>query len=281
MKSYIEKESGEKEIFQEKKIFNSSRRAGASEELAKEVAQKTKKKFSSKSNINSEQIYNSVLKCLNGRDPVIAAKYSLKRAIMNLGPTGFPFEKYVSKILKEYGYSVEVGKNMNGYCVSHEIDIIAKKASKYFMVECKYHNRAGIPSDIKVALYVQSRFLDIKRAWKERKGQKEIFHQAWLITNTRCTTEAVKYALCMNMRIIAWRYPKTRGLEYFIEKKKLYPLTILSSIPKGATKRLSDNGVILAIDLLKYSSKDLVKLAGIKPVLAEKIKQEASQICVT
>lgn len=275
-KQYITKESGEKEVFKEEKIFSSSRRAGASKDLAREVARKTQDKY--RPGINSGHIYESVVKGLRGKDPASAARYSLKRAIMNLGPTGFPFEKYVSEILKAYGYSVEVGKIVEGYCVSHEIDVIAQKRGRHFMVECKYHNRPGIRSDIQVALYIQSRFLDVERAWREIKGHKEIFHQAWLVTNTKCTTEAIKYARCMNLRVIAWRYPKARGLEYFIEKKGLYPVTILSSIPKNAIKRLSENGLVLVSDLLKYSSSDLAKLAAIQPTLAKKIQEEASQI---
>ena len=111
---------------------------------------------------------------------------------MGLGPTGFPFEKYIAEILKEYGYATKVGEVVKGYCVSHEVDVIAQKGKECFMIECKYHNKRGRRLDVKVAMYIYARFLDIKRAQEKIKEHKKHFHQAWLVTNTKCTREAIR-----------------------------------------------------------------------------------------
>lgn len=270
MKPFIIKASGEKALFSEEKIRLSSRRAGASPQLSDEIARAVKKRVGP--SFSSEQIYKCVLGELQKRDPRTAYRYSLKKAIMKLGPAGFLFEKYVARILENYGYSAKVGRVIQGRCVGHEVDVTASKDGKSFMVECKYHNRRGIRSDVKVVLYTFARFLDIKK-------RKELFHQAWLVTNTKCTSQAIKYANCVDLRIIAWRYPRGRGLEYFIEKKGLYPVTILPSLSKKVIQRLSEANIIVAGDLLKYSVENLTKLVSISPSFAKKIQEEVGRIC--
>jgi hypothetical protein len=99
---------------------------------------------------------------------------------MELGPSGFPFEKYVAEILKYQGYRVEVGVIVEGFCVKHEVDIIAEKEAKHFMIECKFHNQPGTFCDVKIPLYINSRFLDIEKMWKEwtiwiARGRSQLF----------------------------------------------------------------------------------------------------------
>lgn len=208
---HVVKADGEEELFSEEKIISLLIRAGVSKELASETVRRVKKK--ARAGVSSNDIYKHVLRDLRGKEPAAAMKYSLKRALMKLGPAGFIFEKYVAAILQEYGYAVEVGKIVKGYCVNHEVDVIAQKGNRHFMVECKYHNRPGIRSDVKVALYVHARFLDVEKSWREQSGHRQKFYQAWLVTNTKATSEAIKYGNCVGMNIVAWRYPPERGLE--------------------------------------------------------------------
>lgn len=63
---------------------------------------------------------------------------------MELGPSGFPFEKFISEILKFQGFAVQVGVIVEGHCVKHEIDVVAEKGEEHFMIECKFHNTQGI-----------------------------------------------------------------------------------------------------------------------------------------
>ncbi|MCE5329564.1 restriction endonuclease [bacterium] len=274
MKQYILKASGEKELFSSDKIYDSLLKAGASPELASKTTEEIKTKLKGK--INSDKVYNFVLEKLTNTEPQAALKYSLKKAIMKLGPTGYLFEKYTAKILQEYGYTTEVGRIVNGYCVSHEIDVIAIQNNQHFMVECKYHNQPGTRSDIKTALYIYARFLDVERAWKQNKGHESMFHQAWLVTNTKCTSEAIKYGSCMNMRIIAWQYPKEASLEYLIENKKLYPITILPSLGTNSIEKLGAKGILLAKELLKYSMDELSKILSTSLIISQKISEEVN-----
>lgn len=262
----IIKASGEKQKFNKRKLYQSIRRAGVRPSLAEKISKEIAKSI--RPGMNTEKILDRTFRCLQRENPILAARYNLKRAIMELGPTGFPFEKYVAEILKEYGYSTKVGRTINGQCVNHEIDIVARKEKKHFMIECKYHNSRGIRSDVKVALYTYARFLDVKK----------LFHQVWLVTNTRCTSEAIRYSRCVGLKIISWRYPKNESLEYLIEKKGLYPITILPSLRKYARKKLAERRIILAKDLLKYSVGNLARLTGLQSKVVQKLQEEAQEL---
>lgn len=274
----IIKADGEKQKFKKEKLERSLKRVGVRPELIKKVSGEVVKIV--KPEISSEKILNKVTSELKKERPILAGRYNLKRAIMELGPTGFPFERYISEILKEYGYNTRVGIITRGYCVDHEIDVIAKKDQKHFMIECKYHNRPGIKSNVKTALYIYARFLDVKKSWEKIPGHSNLFHQPWLVTNTKCTSQAIKYAACAGLRIISWRYPKSQSLEYLIEKKGLYPITTLPSLTRFSKERLAQKNLMMAKDLLKYSAGSLSRLTGIKPRAVEKLQKEAEELCL-
>ena len=217
MEKNVIKADGKKEPYYEKKIITSLEKAGASSEIIAETTKILDKKI--KDNAKTDEIYHEALSNLGKREHKTALRYSLKKALMRLGPDGFVFEKYISKILTEYGYRTEVGRIIKGHCVNHEIDVIAKKDNHHYFIECKYHNSRGIRSGIKTVLYVNSRFLDLEKAFKEKKNHEDTHRQAWLATNTKCTSDAERYSKCVNMNIIAWKYPEGKNLQYYIETK--------------------------------------------------------------
>ena len=120
--TYIKKASGDKEIFDKKKIQKTILKAGASEQFAGKVADKVEKKVYD--GISTKKILTTTLDLLKEK-PEVASRYDLKRAIMSLGPSGFPFEKFFAAILENYGYETKVGNFVSGKNVKHEVDIIA------------------------------------------------------------------------------------------------------------------------------------------------------------
>ena len=205
-------------------------------------------------NIPTSVIYKHVVEFLDSSPhPHSSAKYSLKQAIMDFGPTGFPFEDYISEILKAEGYETKVRQIISGKCISHEIDVIATKDSVESMVECKFHNAPGIKCHVHVSLYTKARFDDIKEV--------NNFNDAWVVTNTKLTVEALNYALCRNMKIISWDYPNGKSLRDLIEKHKLHPITMLSNISAAQKQLLTQNHIVLAKDICKNpSSLDILHL---------------------
>jgi Holliday junction resolvase/FtsZ-binding cell division protein ZapB len=262
----IIKASGKKEEFNPEKISRTLIRAGADKKLASEIVSQIESKV--KDGTMTREILDSSLKLLREKNPVIEARYDLKRAVMNLGPTGFPFEKYFAEILKHYGYETQVGQVLKGAITTHEIDIVAKKDSKRYMVELKYHNSQGIYTKLKVALYIYARFLDLKKQ----------FDQAWIATNTRMSKQSVIYAKGMNMKITSWEYPPGESLMELIEKKKLYPITILKSVDNKIKQQLSNSDLVLATNLLKTDINELKKKTRIPENILRQIIDEARKI---
>jgi len=262
---YVIKASGEKEELDVEKVRKTCLRAGASRELADKIAKEVEKR--AYDGITTREVLYLTLKLLK-EEPEAAIRYDLKRAIMSLGPTGFPFEKFVAELLQNYGYKTKVGQVIRGKCVDHEIDIVAEKDGKRCMVECKYHNALGIYTDLKVALYTHARFLDFG----------DNFDQAWLVCNTKLTIAARKYAKCAGLKIMSWRYPREESLERMIEEKKLYPITILRSVKGFARDRLFQAGIVLARDLLDYGFERLKKMTELPQDKLNKIMEEAKVV---
>jgi len=262
------KSSGELVPFKRNKIQNSVIRAGASRKLAKEVAREVGKKVSE--GMQTNKILDLTLKNLE-KTPEIRARYDLKRSMMMLGPSGFPFEEFFSQVLENYDYKTLTGAHIKGRVIFQEIDIIAEKNLRH-MIEAKYHNKNGIYTDTKVAMYTYARFLDIK------SNKEEKFDSAWLVTNTKCTDSAKKYSKGVGLKVISWGYPKKENLQKLIEKKALYPITVLK-LPRPVKERLFEAKIMLLKDLQKTPIDELEKLTLLDKKTLQRIILEANNIC--
>ncbi len=262
------KADGNREPFSEEKLINSIKRAGIPETLSPQVLDHVKSKLYD--NIPTSEIYKHIEEYLvTNHEYASRSRYSLKRAVMELGPTGFPFEVYISEVLKAEGYTTEVGQIILGKCVNHEVDVIAKKGEEMIMVECKFHNRPGTRSDLHVSLYTKARFDDLK--------EKHGFTQAMLVTNTKVTTDALSYADCEKVRILSWGFPEEGNLQNLIEKHNLFPITQLSYLSFSQKQELLQNDVVLIRQICKDPS--LINLVTIPVDKREEILKEAAGIC--
>lgn len=239
------KSTGEKEQFSEEKLRASIIRAGIPKTIEDQVINHIQAKLYE--NIPTSEIYNHIKEFLGSSShPYSAAKYGLKQGVMELGPTGYPFEDFVAKVLDKEGYQTELRSILQGKCVSHEIDIIAKKENKKYMIEAKFHNGLGTRSNVHVSLYTKARFDDISAKYN--------FDQAWLITNTKVTSDALAYALCVNMKVISWNYPEKESLRDLIEKSKLHPITVLTTLSQNEKQKLLDSHIVLSKDICQNPS---------------------------
>lgn len=278
MSLQIIKASGKSEEFDITKLVDSLVRSGASESIAQEIAEKVENQLSPAS--HTKHIFRLAKRLLKQYNRASDMRYSIKKAIYALGPSGYQFEKYFGRILKEYGYSVEVNRILRGYCVSHEIDVLAVKENRGFVIECKYRSNGGVPTDVKIALYVNSRFNDIRKAYESSSEQRLIIKEGWLVTNTRCSSDAIKYAECVGLKIVSWKYPEKESLEKMIENRRLYPVTILSSIRKNSIETLFRNNIILAKDIADLDEKAFLGRSGLDAGTALNLKREADELCV-
>ena len=144
------------------------------------------------------------------------------------------------------------------------------------MVECKFHNEPGVRSDVKVALYVQARFEDVEKAWKVMEGRTPRFHQAWLVTNTKLTEDAIQYAECVGIKAIGWNYPAGQGLAELVERANLHPLTAITSLNRYQKQQLLGKGIILCKEL----DAALLRDAGVAEGRISGVLQEAGELCL-
>ncbi|KTC79489.1 restriction endonuclease [Legionella cherrii] len=236
----IIKSSGEKVLFNPHRIYRSLKRVGADQSLINNIVSEVSQ--SVVDGMTTHEIYRIAFRLLRNQSKALAGKYHLKRAIMQLGFSGYPFEKYVAELMRHQGYTVLNNQIINGHCVNHEVDVVGERQNEHVFVECKYHNRLGLACDVKITLYIKARFLDIEQAYKKKPGETL---QGWLVTNTRFTNDAIQYGQCAGLHLISWDFPEKGSLKELIEFSGLYPITCITNFTKAEIEMLLGENILL------------------------------------
>lgn len=269
---YVINSAGERESFSFQKVYRSARRVGASKLLAKKIATIIEKRVYP--GITTTEIFKEVRKQLNQMSPQVALKFNLKEGIKKLGPTGFPFEKYIAEILKRNVFKVKINQYIFGSCCSYEIDFSAEKENLLYIGECKYRNLPRGEVHLETALANYARFLDIKENRFSNKVFGKTKIESLLVTNAKFTKEAIKYSKCIGVKLLGWNYPKSKGLEYLIDKQNLYPITILPSLKSNLANIFVLRKIMLAEDLLdidvnKFAIETKISIDSLRSLMKE------------
>ena len=56
----------------------------------------------------------------------------------------------------------------------------------------------------------------------------------WLVTNTKFSSDVIRYGNCVGMHLIGWKYPEDGGLEKLIDEANIYPHNGIGHPPLGA-----------------------------------------------
>lgn len=270
----IRKYSGETVDFERDRLIQSLMNSGAGEELASQIADEVQNRLFD--GISTRTIYQMAYKRLKKSRRTSASRYKIKKAIMELGPSGFPFEQYVSHIFQHDGYITEVGVVMEGNCVSHEIDVIARKDNKCHIAECKYHNTQKKVSDVKIPLYIDSRFRDIMKRLSAENGNATEY-EGWIFTNTRFTSDAKVYARCVGIQLVSWDYPLGKSLKDRISDTRLMPITALTTLTKREKNELLSQGIVLCEEL--YAQKAVLAEIGVARTRLSKVMEDLEELC--
>jgi len=274
-KIIVKKASGELQPLNQQKLEDSLLRAGASDLEVDDVVSGILAWLSS--GVTTKMIYQKAFQLLRNQRRSLAARYSLKKALMDLGPTGYPFEHFVGQIFKARGFSVEVGVVVEGCCVQHEMDVIATNGNLQCLVECKFHNGPGKVSNVQTPLYVRSRVDDIVKKRRETPGFSEMKFEGWIFTNTRFTTDAQDYGKCANLHLTSWDLPLGNSLKEIIERERFFPITVLTTLTKGEIQTLLDKGLVLCRQLIQ-NPETLLSL-NLTSAKSKKVAQELEEIC--
>ena len=267
----ITKADGEQEPFDTEKLGLSLSRAGSSADASQRIVRRLSEEV--RQGMTTEEIYGRTFGLLQEEGaPAVAARYSVKRAVFALGPSGFPFEQFFAEVLRAHGWSARTGVALNGRCVPHEVDVLAEKDGTRVGIEAKFHNDAAGKTDIKDALYVHARYQDLAQAPESSSR----VHEGWLVTNTRFTRNAIRYAQCSNLVLVGWDYPHGRGLFSMIEEARVHPLTCLTTLTDSEKHRLMDKKIVLCRDI---RSGHLLEEYGVKPDHIPRVLEEARHLC--
>lgn len=245
----IIKADGTKEVFDPVRFAVSLQKAGAGEHTAERITKTVSATLVP--GATSKEIYSRAFALLRREARPIAARYALRRALLELGPTGHPFEDFISHLYRAEGWDVETRKIMKGKCVSHEVDFYASHAeqSEFLAAELKYHNDPGYKTDLKVALYVKSRFDDIFAC--DPKMRSCPIDRGILITNTKFTSEAIAYAECSGVELLGWGYPAENNLFMRMSRARVYPITAVTGLSGAEKKLLIENRTVAVDEVLK------------------------------
>jgi hypothetical protein len=280
-KIFVTKATGEKEIFNEAKIRRSIRRAGIPSEIEEATIEHLQGLLYD--GIPTAKVYEAILSFLGeSSHPHTQARYSLKQAIMALGPSGYPFESFLAEVLKDRGYQAQTGITLEGKCAQHEIDVIALKKPEKFLIECKFHNHPGTKTDIKVALYVKARFDDViakqTSSTSNNSNTSGVITESWLATNTKFTPRTIKYGECSGLKLLGWNYPVGDSLRDWVEKSSLHPITCLFSLSKDQKRKLLEQDIVLCRDLAK-TEKRFLKSLHFSSGTIKRVLEEARLVC--
>ncbi len=243
----IVKADGSIETFRPERLRLSLMRAGAGPHTALGITEAVTRMVLP--GMSSREVYARAFTLLRKEARPVAARYALRRALLEFGPSGHPFEDFVSRLYAREGWDVRTRQLVHGKCVMHEVDLYATRDGERLAAELKYHNDPGYKTDLKVALYVKARFEDI---WQcDPSVQQCPVDRGLLITNTKFTSEAIAYASCAGMELLGWNYPVGSSLFERISAARVYPITTLTSLPRSAKRLLIDRGIATTDDLIE------------------------------
>lgn len=270
------KANGDQVIFSVEKLRESMRRSGANEIIIEKVITEITPQLYE--GITTKKIYQMAFNLLKKGSKSTASRYKLKNALMEIGPSGFPFERFVAELFRKKGYKTQTSIIVQGACVSHEIDVIATTETEQFMIECKFHSLSGKLTDVKVPLYIHSRFRDVLTTWKgnTKINTKEL--SGWIVTNTRFSDDALQYGKCSGLNLLGWDYPIGNGIKDIIDKYKVYPITCLTGLTKLEKEKILAKEIVFCDDLPK--NKQLLFSVGLSEKRIKSLNAEIENLHV-
>ena len=265
----VKKSTGSLQEFSKEKLENSLRYTGATEDQVSSICSYVKERMHE--GITTRKIYNLAFNRLRKISRPISAYYGTKLALLDLGPDGFIFEKYIAKVLENIGFSAITNVTVEGQCVEHEVDVIAENTSETILIECKFHSSKDRRNDLKTALYIKARSLDIFDG-----PHGDTYDDFWLVSNTSFSDDAIRYATCAGLRLWGANFPPQNTLQDVIRDQGLDPITCLASLKKNEKSMLLDSEVLLVRDLVE--NPDLLRDIGLGTTRINRVISESKKL---
>ncbi|WP_090974989.1 restriction endonuclease [Parapedobacter composti] len=226
--------------------------------------------------ISTGDLYRRAFRLLKRKAHAFAARYSLKRALKELGPAGYYFEQWVARLFQHAEYQTATGQLLEGNAVTHEVDVVARKGGDMLLVECKFRNTVDAKISVTTPMYFLSRFKDMEGRKFNFFGKPMGFTAGWLITNAYLTTDSIRFGQYYGINLLAWNYPEDSSIKRRVDNAGLYPVTCLTTIAKAEKEVLLRQGCLLVKDIVT----DPAQLDTLKcgPRKRRKIIEEATEL---
>jgi hypothetical protein len=271
----IIKHSGDIVDYNPEKLKSSLLKSGAGQLVVKDILRQLEQEIFE--GMSTKQIYKLAFGLLKKASNSHAARYNLRQAIQLLGPAGFFFEKFVARLFQSEKYEAQTNLTLQGKCVSHEIDVMIEKNNIVAMVECKFHAHREAVSDVKVPMYILSRFNDLKEKPFQLFGKKQPISKCWIVTNNRFSSDAVTFGSCSGLNMLSWDFPLDHNLRTKIDNNHLYPVTCLTTLSLTEKDKLLILDVILVKEIINHS--DCLEKIGLSPNRIKNVLKEAAELC--
>lgn len=271
----IRKQTGELEPFSREKLARSLMTSGASKDDVLGIIDDVESWFID--GMSSKKIYNRAFQLLRRNTGAAAARYKLKKAMMELGPTGYPFEILVGEVYRRLGYDVKVGQTLQGHCVTHEVDVVARKGDELHFIECKYYQHSGKNANVQVPLYIRSRVDDLIRHHQGLPAYAGITFHGGIATNTRFTADAISFGECTGLNLLSWDYPQDNGLKALIDMQRVFPITVLTKLQATEKQYLLERDIVTCRQLREDI--DYLVTMGLDERRIRKIMEEVRTLC--
>lgn len=271
----VVKFSGDIVEFEPEKLKKSLLKSGAPHEAVERIVNTIQSQIYD--GIPTKQIYKMAFVLLKKESNSHAAQYNLRAAIQMLGPAGFFFEKYIARLFTSEGYKATTNITLEGKCVTHEIDVAIRKDYEIAIIECKFHASRNVISDVKIPMYILSRFNDLKDRKQNIFTTSDKISNCWIVTNNRFSSDAIAFGNCSQMNMLSWDYPKKDNLRTKIDTSKLYPVTCLTTLTLAEKDKLLVLDIILASELINNG--ESLEHLGLSPNRIKNVLKEVTELC--
>ena len=188
----VKKNSGELIPYDPKALKRSLTKSGAKKEEVEEVFELVSKDLYD--GISTRDLYKKAFQYLKNYRSSYAARYSLKRALRDLGPEGYYFEKWIGKLMQSAGYESLHSEVVQGNAVTHEIDVVASKGDQLLFCECKFRNDEDAKISVTTPMYFLSRMKEVQDHTYHFFGRDMKPTKGFLVTNAYLTTDSIDFA---------------------------------------------------------------------------------------
>ena len=247
---------------------------GATRKIAEKVVRRVEVNIYE--GIETKKILQMIFRYLSKYRPSVKYQICLRNSLslMRAKPD---FERFIQILLSEHDYKVAPNQIVRGKCVEHEIDAVAEKDGKTYIVEIKHHFKYHTLTGLDESRIARAVFEDITEGFKLGLNNLKV-DRAMIVCNTKFSLHAKRYAECRGIRKIGWSSPPNHGLQNLIEEKKLYPISCLKGLDTRTKEKLASAGILLMKQLITTNPEEIRRQVKIPRKTVASLIEKANMI---